>query len=446
MKLVYYVGVMESPSSRAKGFGAKMDSNESESQSESSPRNADSHTFVDNNVNGNMERQGVQSIAEDDILDRVTDGEIMQMKFRTEDEAHFFYNSNDEILRESVLVVANHVDEGEVHRLYYLEHYACRECNWTVEYYPVDNQIKCCCLMFESFGLPCCHMISIMKYEHLLAIPDSLIMQRWTRRARPQQPIVGQISPSMTSMARYGILSSGYNLMSFYASHAHESFQHVRQVSHEMTSWMRDRWEKIPHVSTSRLEPICTIERSANLSLVREFFARIDRSTVDIVKERLMSVVRGVRIVVTPDALAKFGKFNRPLPNESRFPFSKGEKKPAWKEHVQKSPLGHATLGKSEGQSKLHQVSKCPNLATVEGNNDLLLSIHENISDAFDLLLDIKKRQAVKDDDESDVDDQEEEESETHGDESDGDDQESEPQDDDESESQSEGDDEDEDD
>lgn len=107
----------------------------------------------------------------------------------------------DEILCESALVVANRVDEGEIHCLYYLEHYAQRECNWTVEYNSVDNQIKCCCLMFESFGLPYCHMILVMKYEHLFAIPESLIMQRWMRRARPLQPTVGQISRSMTSMA-----------------------------------------------------------------------------------------------------------------------------------------------------------------------------------------------------------------------------------------------------
>ncbi|KAH7859670.1 hypothetical protein Vadar_004048 [Vaccinium darrowii] len=692
---------------------------------------------------------------------------------------YIFKLFQDEILRESALVVANRVDKGEVCRLYYLEHYARRESNWTVEYNPVDNQIKCCCLMFESFGLPCCHMISVMKYEHLLAIPESLIMQRWTKRARPQQPTIGQISPSMTSMARYGILSSGYNLMSFYASHTHESFQHARQVSHEMTSWMRERWEKvkklrtsdvgerssvgslfgvadplivktkgnpgsnaeskgtrkarkcrvcqcighdkrtcpkfkskkyavmntrkrkaevtqtrkskrqlaskdpmssqtmdlvmktrkrkakaptqtskskrqvqskdlplslnessetrtaihktivegvqmsaehlgsyatravvceryvaiweltksqIPHVvSTSELKPICEIEGSSNKNLVREFYAGIDRSTTDLHKETLTSFVRGVKIVVTPDALAKFRKFKRPSPDE---PLIQAVKKYGWKEvwatmlkkgcepnesniiyvntleqdfvflhhlfwwnvnpkpplrsltkdqarmifaiyngtppdiamlwfcsiyavycktssvaslplgvlltqfmlneygvvvdpdddwQVQKSPLGRATIGKSEGQSKLHRVSKCPNLATVEGNNDLLLSIHENISDVFDLLVDIKKKhvrleknqlemvqrmtriekkqginkgngvessKAVEDDDESGDDEGDGDESggdesgdnEGDGNESDGDDEESESQDEeDENESQSEGDDEDED-
>ncbi|KAI8566850.1 hypothetical protein RHMOL_Rhmol02G0074100 [Rhododendron molle] len=114
-----------------------------------------------------------------------------------------------------------------------------------VEYYPIDNRMNCSCLMFESFGLPCCHMIVVMKYEHLSSIPRSLVMQRWTRSAQPpaKQPNIGEISRSISHTARYGILSSGYKLMSFYAAHAQDSFEDARQVEHEMTSWMRKRWE-----------------------------------------------------------------------------------------------------------------------------------------------------------------------------------------------------------
>ncbi|KAG5522538.1 hypothetical protein RHGRI_034637 [Rhododendron griersonianum] len=42
----------------------------------------------------------------------------------------------------------------------------------------------------------------------------------------------------------YGILSSGYNLMSFYASQGQDSFEDAREVEYEMTSWMRKRWER----------------------------------------------------------------------------------------------------------------------------------------------------------------------------------------------------------
>ncbi|KAF7151325.1 hypothetical protein RHSIM_Rhsim02G0074600 [Rhododendron simsii] len=134
---------------------------------------------------------------------------------------YIFKLFHDEIQLASPLIVARRVDELR-HRL-----------------------MKCCCMMFESFGLPCCHMIVVMKYEHLLVIPRSLLMRRWTRSARPasQLPTVPQISRTLTHTARYGILSSGYNLLSFYASHAQDSFEDARELEHQMTSWMRKRWE-----------------------------------------------------------------------------------------------------------------------------------------------------------------------------------------------------------
>ncbi|KAH7833823.1 hypothetical protein Vadar_010048 [Vaccinium darrowii] len=230
-------------------------------------------------------------------------------------------------------------------------------------------------------------MIAVMKYEHRFAILECLIMQRWTRRARPegQQPNVSQISRSLTRKARYGILSSHYNLMSFYASHEEESFQLARQVGEQMTSCMRKRWEmrnngsknevgetsgvaskfgvadpiivklkgKPAHNSKVRkpwaprkcnhwkgighnkrtcsklssnkcgLEPICNIKGSANLHLVQEFFKRIFRDTVDTVNMVFETVVQGKRIVVMPDHLAKILKFKRPQPDEAQYPYKK---------------------------------------------------------------------------------------------------------------------------
>ncbi|XP_058219904.1 protein FAR1-RELATED SEQUENCE 5-like [Rhododendron vialii] len=150
---------------------------------------------------------------------------------------YIFRLFRDEIQLTSALIVARRVDEVECW-LYFIEMYSHLESNWTVEYYPIRSKMNCSCLMFESFGLPCCHMIVVIKYEHISTIPPSLVMRRWTRYARPaaQQPNVGQISRTISHMARYGILSSGYKLMSFYASHAQNSFEDTRQVEHEMTS------------------------------------------------------------------------------------------------------------------------------------------------------------------------------------------------------------------
>ncbi|KAH7840935.1 hypothetical protein Vadar_023544 [Vaccinium darrowii] len=159
---------------------------------------------------------------------------------------YMFKLFQDEIQRTYPLLVEQRVDELQ-RRLYFIEVYSHPERKWTVEYFPIDSKMKCSCLMFESFGLPCCHMIMVMKQEQLLAIPTSLVMRRWTRSACPEahHPTVGQIPQSLSSThaARYGVLSSGYNLMSFYASHSRDSFEDAKDLGHEMTSWMRKRWE-----------------------------------------------------------------------------------------------------------------------------------------------------------------------------------------------------------
>ncbi|KAF7150027.1 hypothetical protein RHSIM_Rhsim02G0127400 [Rhododendron simsii] len=125
--------------------------------------------------------------------------------FLCRDEEHSAILFQDEIQRTSPLIVARRVDELR-HRLYFIEMYSHSESNWMVEYYPMDSRMKCRCMMFESFGLPCCHMIVVMKYEHLLVISCSLLMRRWTRSARPasQLPTVPQISCILTHMARVG--------------------------------------------------------------------------------------------------------------------------------------------------------------------------------------------------------------------------------------------------
>ncbi|KAG5552344.1 hypothetical protein RHGRI_010431 [Rhododendron griersonianum] len=159
-----------------------------------------------------LERNAAKNVHRPEFVSDFT--KLMQMECEVEEFESLWAD-----MRTSALIVARRVDEVE-RRLYFIEMYSQPESNWTVEYYAIQTRMNCSCMMFESFGLPCCHMIVVMKYEHLLTIPSSLVMRRWTRCARPmaQQPNHGQMSRTASCTARYGILSSGYNLMSFYAS------------------------------------------------------------------------------------------------------------------------------------------------------------------------------------------------------------------------------------
>ncbi|KAL7212173.1 hypothetical protein ACSBR2_014946 [Camellia fascicularis] len=88
-----------------------------------------------------------------------------------------------EISKEGKLFVMERV-ELEDRRTYRFGEYKVPTSTWTVEYFPADITIKCCCLKFESFGIPCCHMVAVMKSEQLMCIPPSCVLKRWTRRVK----------------------------------------------------------------------------------------------------------------------------------------------------------------------------------------------------------------------------------------------------------------------
>ncbi|KAG5540900.1 hypothetical protein RHGRI_020966 [Rhododendron griersonianum] len=345
---------------------------------------------------------------------------------------YIFKFFQDEIQHAFALIVARHVDTVE-RRLYFIEMYSHPESNWTIEYYPIDSRINCSCLMFESFCLPCCHMIVVMKYEHLSSIPPSLVMQRWTRSGQPpaQQQNVGQISRSISHTARYEILSSGYKLMSFYASHAQNSFKDARQVEHEMTSWMRKRWEMgknkefdvvfvelynlrpqmyehypetlfvdvhLPMTAVKRKIPSLTpppLRRSKRLAECKDAPILVDQSTNEGGDEE-MNVNSGgdsdeeiiyngfkpdnpsmwwdtiydawtndhpIASLPLAHLLTGFIHDRRKLPNLMQDKWGK----------VQISVMGSGTIGKSEGQSKLHQEVNNP--ASLKGLRDMILTV-----------------------------------------------------------------------
>ncbi|KAF7127764.1 hypothetical protein RHSIM_Rhsim11G0186200 [Rhododendron simsii] len=134
--------------------------------------------------------------------------------------------------------------EEEDHYVYKLEQYA-TENKWRVEFHPFDGSIKCPCMKLESFGIPCCHIIAVMKFQQLVSIPTSCVVQRWTRSARSSspQPGLAKIPNLLTQTTRYGILSSAFNLLSYYASHTDKDFVEAREVGFQMMCEMKNRWE-----------------------------------------------------------------------------------------------------------------------------------------------------------------------------------------------------------
>ena len=81
-------------------------------------------------------------------------------------------------------------------------------------------------MMFKSIDIPCCHVVVVMKVEHLEEIHFSCILKRWTKLANvhPRSPLVNETDNNMDRFVQYGSLSSMCNKLSYYASDTSSSF------------------------------------------------------------------------------------------------------------------------------------------------------------------------------------------------------------------------------
>ncbi|KAG5524533.1 hypothetical protein RHGRI_031256 [Rhododendron griersonianum] len=190
------------------------------------------------------------------------------------------------------------------------------------------------------------------------------------------------------------------------------------------------------------LHPICKYEGRANWTLVREFFAGINPFEVDQVERVMLSKVRGHTIRVTPDRLAQFKKIARPRETEKQYSYLPGVESPTfhdiwmtlchgswppedtednpnpkillnilkkdfvllhhifwWNVHP-KSPRRPGTIGKSEGQSKLHREVNNP--ASLEGLRDMILTVQENQISMWEKLKKVERVVCRHDDEDED--------------------------------------------
>lgn len=57
-------------------------------------------------------------------------------------------------------------------------------CHWQVSFCQDTLEFKCSCLMFESLGIPCAHIVSILLLLEIKRLPDSTMLKRWTKNAK----------------------------------------------------------------------------------------------------------------------------------------------------------------------------------------------------------------------------------------------------------------------
>ncbi|KAL6335592.1 hypothetical protein AAG906_030725 [Vitis piasezkii] len=113
---------------------------------------------------------------------------------------------------------------------------------WKVCYGNSDRSMKCTCMMFESVGFPCPHMIVVMKIEHLEEIHESCIMNRWSKLTKETIQVHhdNESQGDATNIIRYGALSSMCSRMSYFAFQSEKAFKEARCEIQRLTCQMEE--------------------------------------------------------------------------------------------------------------------------------------------------------------------------------------------------------------
>lgn len=59
-----------------------------------------------------------------------------------------------------------------------------KEIEWKVIFKKATKHAFCSCQFFEFQGIPCSHILCVLKQERIVTLPQQYILKRWTRHAR----------------------------------------------------------------------------------------------------------------------------------------------------------------------------------------------------------------------------------------------------------------------
>ncbi|XP_034679702.1 protein FAR1-RELATED SEQUENCE 5-like [Vitis riparia] len=152
-----------------------------------------------------------------------------------------FLKFREEMKNAELFFVVGFVSDVSM-RAYTLSKFRHPNLKWEVQFSPNIVTLKCSCMMYESIGIPCCHMVVVMKVEHLEEIPKSCILKKWTKLAKmhSRSSPENQMDNDMDWFVRYGSLSSMCNKLSYYASDTSSSFLEAKNEIENLTVRMEE--------------------------------------------------------------------------------------------------------------------------------------------------------------------------------------------------------------
>ncbi|KAH9750463.1 protein FAR1-RELATED SEQUENCE 5 [Citrus sinensis] len=89
----------------------------------------------------------------------------------------------DQILQEG-MHIAVQVSCEENYKSFTVKKWKVSDEEWRVNIQGKWDNVSCDCLMIETLGIPCSHMFAVMKVENVDSIPHSMILARWTKKAK----------------------------------------------------------------------------------------------------------------------------------------------------------------------------------------------------------------------------------------------------------------------
>ncbi|XP_027081720.1 protein FAR1-RELATED SEQUENCE 5 [Coffea arabica] len=153
-----------------------------------------------------------------------------------------FFKVREQIMRDPMLILSSkeYLDD-EACWVYSFSEYTKPDMVWKVHYHPSNQSLTCSCFKLVTDGVPCCHMISVMKAEHLREFPRCCINKRWTKCARSKiaSSIDIQALNMATQVARFRVLTSACSEMNYYASQTVQGFNETRNLISKMMSHVK---------------------------------------------------------------------------------------------------------------------------------------------------------------------------------------------------------------
>ena len=142
-----------------------------------------------------------------------------------------FYQIQDEIKYAVALWTIQIIEQGSGAYTYLLGDKHDDNRIWQVNSVRPGMVIRCECLMLESEGIPCSHVIHVLKCERANGFPQTCIKDRWTARISSDiasMNLACDVSTSEVRIARHGELTSLAAKLTYYGAQTESGYQHVK--------------------------------------------------------------------------------------------------------------------------------------------------------------------------------------------------------------------------